>query len=186
LAYDASAPEAEAGARLLEPVLHTELDKCSLFELVVVAPAELRRWTGKTAWSAEEKLPPDMFERVRAASGCDAVLWARLAHYRPYGALQVGLSLKLVDAADPRLIYWAADQVYDAGQPAVARQAKSFYRHQAYTGQPLPDNRTILLSPRWFGQFALSSILATLPPCDCGLRTSKNTRYTYAKEKPPI
>lgn len=176
LACNASEPDAEEGARTLEPVLHTELAKCALFELVFISPEELRHWTGKTAWAAEEKLPVDLLGRVRAASGCDAVLFARLAHYRPYGPLQVGFNLKLVDAADPRVIYWAADQVYDAGQPAVARQAKGFYHHQAYAGRPLRDNRTILMSPRWFGQFALSSILATLPSRDGGLRISKNAR----------
>ena len=162
LAANASEPETMSGAAALDSVLHAELGKCALFELVFISPADVKRWTGKFSWAAEEKLPAELLKQVGESSGCDAVLFARLAQYRAYAPLQIGWNLKLVDAAT-RQILWAVDEVYDAGQPAVADQAKHYYRRHGYTGQPLQDRRTILMSPRLFGEYAASAALATLP-----------------------
>jgi hypothetical protein len=162
LAVTAAEPEAPDGADVLEPALHAQLGKCGLFELVCISTADVKRWTGKPAWTAEEPLPRDLLDHVRKLSGCDAVLFPRLSSYHPYPPLRLGWNLKLVEVAT-RQVIWAVDETYDAGQPAVARQAKKFYKRQACTGQPLRDPRTILASPRLFGEFAASAALATLP-----------------------
>ena len=162
LAANASEPETKSGAAALESVLHAELGKLALFELVFISPADVKRWTGKFSWAAEEKLPADLLKQVGESSGCDAVLFVRLAHYRAYSPLQVGWNLKLVDAAT-RQIIWAVDEVYDAGQPVVADRAKHYYRRHGHTGLPLQDRRTILMSPRLFGEYAANAALATLP-----------------------
>ena len=66
------------------------------------------------------------------------MLFAQLSSYHAYPPLRIGWNLKLVDVVT-RQVTWAVDDVYDAGQPAVARQAKKFYQQQHNTGQPLRD-----------------------------------------------
>src|SRR2546423_611414 len=73
--------QAEEGRRELEPVFQAELGKIKAFELAVVPPDQLRHWTGKATWNAEEQLPADFFERLQEALGCDAALFC---HLRPF------------------------------------------------------------------------------------------------------
>src|SRR5690349_5435261 len=124
LTADLGEPALEAGVENLETVWRAELSKCDLFELTFVPTEKIRQWTGQRAWSAEEKLPRDFFARLHEELGCDAVLFSRLTVYRAYVPLQVGWSFKLVQTDKPQ-IDWAADEVFDAGQPTVAAEARS-------------------------------------------------------------
>jgi len=44
----------------LEPLLYAELEKCKRFEVIPVSPEQLKQWTGKIGWRADEPLPPDI------------------------------------------------------------------------------------------------------------------------------
>ena len=57
---------------------------------------------------------------------------------------------------------WAADEVFDAGDPSVSNAARRFQRNQQMS-EPHADSHTVLVSPRMFGQYALASLLATIP-----------------------
>lgn len=153
---------AESGQASLEPVLHTELRKGGLFELVIVSPAELRAWTGRDDWTAEEGLPHDFFTLLRERAVCDAVLFCRLSEYRPYAPLAVGWNLRLVDCRD-RKVWWAVDEVYDAGREAVAGGARRYWADHLQTPGGASDASTMLRSPRRFGQYAVHAALATAP-----------------------
>lgn len=153
---------AERGRDDLAPVLYAELGKLKAFELVIVSPEELRSLTTVRELSADEKLPADFFERLHEATGCDAVLFARLTQYRPYGPITVGWNLKLVDAGKQQVL-WAADEVYDAGDPAVSTAARRYCAKSLQLSAPLGDPSSILLSPRRFGQYAANATLASLP-----------------------
>jgi hypothetical protein len=69
--------------------------------------------------------------------------------------------MKLVDVQSIKIL-WAADELFDAGQTAVAKAAE---RYSRATGESwLESSRDgVLLSPRRFGQYTLSALLATLP-----------------------
>jgi hypothetical protein len=153
------------GRDALEPVLRTELGKTRRFELVVVSPDTLRRLTGRNQWAADEALPADFFQALRAETGCDAVLFSRLTEFRPYPPLAVGWRLHLVDCrgAEEKEIWWAVDEVFDAGKDEVAAAAVRFHDQFAKSGQPFADTRTVLRSPRGFGQYAAATALGTMP-----------------------
>jgi len=150
----------EDGRDDLEPVLYAELRKRAAADLVIVTREQLRDWTGREDWTTAEPLPRDFFERLTAETGCDALVFCRLSEFRAYPAVAVGWNIQLVDSRKHTL--WAVDQVFDAGNPAVAAAAKRYYAHDLR--EPgVYDPSTILLSPRRFGQFAAAQVAATLP-----------------------
>ncbi len=150
------------GAEHLSVVLETELRKMQAFEIVRVSPQQLLQWTGRSAWRADQALPTNLVSRVRAETGCDAVIFATLTAFRPYPPLAVGWDLRLVEIESQKVL-WAVDEVLDAGAAPVARAAKDYSEAQLYGGRAA-DDTTVLHSPQRFGQFAAATLAATLPP----------------------
>jgi hypothetical protein len=177
---DASSSVAD-GCDLLDPVLQTELTKTKAFEVVSMSADRVRSCTGKTTWTGTEALPADFFQALNKAEACDAVLFCQLTSYKPYVPLAIGWRLKLVDVQTQKVL-WEADEVYDASDPAVARNAQQFQKKQQNvsgtsktfvkrawdllnreTPSDLDDQWDILNSPRYFGQFAAVTSLESLP-----------------------
>jgi hypothetical protein len=162
LQADLKSPELGAGRQALESVLQEELIKAGAFELTFITPAQLEQWTGKSRWNAEDKLAPDFFDRLRGQANCDAVLFCRLTAFRPYKPLQVGWNFKLVDSMEFN-ICWAVDEMFDAGEPPVARAAQRYHQSNFSQERAAQDPEIIEISPRRFGQYSLSEVIATLP-----------------------
>jgi|SRR5581483_6456571 len=165
----------QAGAEDLETILYAELEKSGRFEVIPVSAGQLREWTGQSSWRADELLPLNFFEKLRDGTGCDAVLFCQLIRYQPYEPLAVGWKFSLVEKGgkskgstaatkDAKLqIVWSADEVFDAGDIAVANAARSYYSQHLRNEAPAPDSSTILGSPSRFGQYTLSALFGTLP-----------------------
>ncbi len=151
-----------AGVESLQPLLQAELEKTKLFDVVVVTTEQMRRWTGQGVWKAEDQLPPDFFDRLQEETGCQAVFFNQLTRYQPYQPVAVGWKLTLVFNKE-HVIYWWADEVFDAGDEAVANSARAYESAHITTPSPLPDPNAILSSPSRFGQYTLQTLLATLP-----------------------
>ena len=152
----------QAGVDSLQPLLHAELEKAKRFELIMVTPEQLQIWTGQRVWRAEEQLPPDFFDRIREETGCQAVFFDQLTRYQPYQPVAVGWKMTLVFNKEHQ-IYWAADEVFDAGDDGVANAARKYESDHIVTQSPLPDPNAILSSPSRFGQYTLHALLTTLP-----------------------
>jgi hypothetical protein len=153
----------DAGRETLEPVFQAEFGKARMFELVAVSREDLRRWTGRAEWRSNDALPDDFLDRLTEATGCDAVLFIELTAYQAYPPLRVGWRCKLVDAFTGH-IWWAADEVFDAGNPLVINAARRYYQQQMLPTAPaLMDSRSILHSPRRFSQYTASALAGTLP-----------------------
>jgi hypothetical protein len=152
----------QAGIDSLQPVLDAELEKSKRFELIVVTPEQLRRWSGQGTWRADEKLPTDFFERLHEETGCQAVFFDQLTRYEPYQPVAIGWKLTLVVDKD-QLIFWSADEVFDAGDDSVANAARAYEGTNITSSSPLPDPNAILSSPSRFGQYTLEALLSTLP-----------------------
>ncbi len=162
----------EAGVETLEPLLYAELEKSKRFEVIPVTPQQMQQWTGQTGWRTDEALPPDLFERVTGATGCDAILFCQLTRYQPYQPLAVGWKFILVatpksaitSSADLKAgVLWSADEVLDSGDPAVATGARAYYTQHMRNDAASADASTMLSSPARFGQYTLGTLLATLP-----------------------
>ena len=159
---NAQEPAALAGREALQPMLSEELGRTRVFEVIAITSEQLQKLTGSSQWMAEDKLPRDFFDRLREVYDCDAVLFAHLSQFRAYPPLQVGWKLRLVDNQTPK-IHWAVDEVFDAGEPAVATAARRYYLAHLADGRSESDSRSILFSPRRFGQYSLNALFDTLP-----------------------
>lgn len=167
--------------QMLDPVLQAELIKAGRFEVVAAEPETLRNCTGRLSWTGEEALPTNFFDSLKQFYGCDAVLFCHLTVFRSSPPLAIGWRLKLVDIKTGKII-WAADQIYDANNPDVAKAAKQYEKarqpHQSTTfhiysflawcintptRSVLDDQWNILHSPRYFGEFSAQQLLKTLP-----------------------
>lgn len=151
-----------AGLEVMNPIITDELAKLHRFELVVVSPEQLRLWTGRSAWRAEETLPASLLHQLHEQLDCDAVMFSRLTQYRPYAPLAVGLSLKLADIEKGDLL-WAADEVVDASEPTVVNGARRYQLVREQLPSSLADSRSILNSPSTFGRYAANAVLQSLP-----------------------
>ena len=161
LAIDPALEEAPTARQTLEPILLTELLKTKRFDVVRVSPEKLQQWSGRSHWSAEDKLPPDFLTKLNEETGCDGILFAELSRYRPYPPLALGWKLKLV--AEPKgLTLWSVDELFDAGEARVVNSARRYENEHLKAG-PSTDSPMILASPQRFGQYTLSSLLETLP-----------------------
>ncbi len=152
----------ESGREALGPILLDELGRSRQFELVAVTPDELSLLTGRSAWTAEEKLPLDFFEKLRARLGIDAVLFCRLTQYRAYEPLAIGWRVKLLDADEPHVL-WAVDEVFDARVPEVAAAARRYAQQHPDSASSIYGSQGVLISPRRFGQYTASAVVDTLP-----------------------
>jgi hypothetical protein len=152
----------DAGLEVLYPALLDEVSKTKKFEVIAVPSELLRQWTGRSTWNAEENLPPDFFQLLKTELGCEAVLFSRLGLFHPYPPLAVGWNLKLVQVDGTKLL-WAVDEVIDTTDPSVVSGARRHQKAQEQLSAHLADSRSILVSPKRFGQYAVKTILATLP-----------------------
>ena len=151
-----------AAREILEPILHDELAKIKRFEVVKVSQERLQQRTGRTRWTADEKLPANLLDFLRETYACDAVLFAQVTAFRAYPPLAVGWRFKLV-TADGKSTPWGADEMFDAGQPTVVNGARHYQQASQRPGGPLDDSHAILNSPRRFGHYSASALLDTLP-----------------------
>ena len=170
----ASGLTAEMGRDDLEPVLYSELQKAGLCEIVVISRQQLSDLTGQREWTADEALPPGFLDTLRAATGCDAVLFCRMTQYKPYGPMAVGWNLQLVGNAGTRTL-WAVDEVFDAADRGTACAARQYEAAHFGAVDPPPEFNpfhlfsspckpaSILESPRRFAQYTASAMFATLP-----------------------
>lgn len=180
LACDESRVDLADGCEKLGPICQAELIKTRRFEVVSADPETLRISTGKSSWTGAEILPGNFFESLNQVYGCDAVLFCQLTTLHAYAPLVVGWRMKLVDSHTKKII-WAADELFDAGNPETAKNAQAYQSHLQQTDvktktffkrlftfanretPPVVDQWDILNSPRFFGRYAAASVLATLP-----------------------
>ncbi len=154
-----------SGRAALEPILQSELDRLNTFEVIRVTPEQLRHLTGRSEWSASEKLPLDFLSSLKNEIGVDGILFCRLTRYHPYPPMAIGWNLKLVDATDGQ-VWWAADEMFDLSDPTVVTAARRWeLKHQKYYQSTplLADSRTALISPRRLGRYSAAALFATLP-----------------------
>lgn len=148
--------------RGLVDAVHAELLRSGFAEIVLLPAHRLQKLTGRPSWSPEQPLPPDFLQKVREASGADAVLFAELTTFRPYTPAVVGWRFRLVDLCSG-CTWWAADEVFDTADPVVIRAVRRSTRTGWWTaGQEDACWRSVR-APRELARLTVSWLLATLP-----------------------
>lgn len=181
LAYEGSSQDLANGCEMLAPILQAQLVKAARFETVNAAPDTLRGCTGKMSWTGEEVLPTDFFSSLKNVYAGDGVLFSQVTVYRASPPLAIGWRFKLVDASNGNIL-WAADEIVDAANLDVAKDAQQYEKSQqphhnfafnVYTfaawcihvpvRSALDDQWNILNSPRYFGEYSAEKLLKTVP-----------------------
>ncbi|SPE62316.1 exported hypothetical protein [Verrucomicrobia bacterium] len=147
---------------LLEPVWLTELTKRKGFEVVRVSPEQARQASGGLDWEAQDSMAEDFLDRLREATGCDAVIFTSLTVFKAYPPLQTGWRARLVDCHE-HLTWWAVDEVFDAGANSVAVAAQAYARAELNEPDALLADTGVLQSPSRFGQYTANALARTLP-----------------------
>jgi hypothetical protein len=169
------------GAEILSVEFAAELRKSRAFEVINIDEAQLRAWSGRPCWRADEALPPDFFARLKAETGCDAVLFPALTVYRAYPPVAIGIEARLVSCGSLGTL-WAVDEVLDAGAAPVARSARDYASAQI-RGRP-GEEEAILQSPTRFTRFASAALIATLPPREKILKEPQEPTITVTRGQP--
>ena len=163
LTADGRLADGTAGIMAMEPVVRGELTKLKRFELTFVTPQQLREWTSRNSWNAEDELPPSFFESLRKHIHCDGIMFSQLTQYQAYPPLSLGWRFKLVDGVSCQVV-WAVDEIFDARDKAVANSARRYQQASETLGAEPPDSKVILTSPARFAHYTAAAMLGTIPP----------------------
>ena len=146
----------------IDLALNAELSKKAVFEVVPISRSAMELLTDRREISSVERVPGDLFRKLREQYGVDAVMFNDLTHYSPYRPVSLGVRSKLVDI-ETGGIHWASDVMLDSGNANVAASARAYQRVLCRDNSPVkPDGGTVLMSPRLFAQFAAFSNYASL------------------------
>lgn len=146
----------------LDEVLVAALQQQNRFEVVALSRAECARRFSAAAFSSAGALPHDFLAHLRRDFAADAVLFVDLTVHQAYRPLALGFRAKLATLDIARLV-WTFDNVYSAGDPAVANSVKR-HAKERYRDMPTDATAGVLQSPSRFAAYAAESMFATLPP----------------------
>jgi hypothetical protein len=148
--------------RDIDVALNEELSKKAVFEVVSITRSDMELLTDRREISSVERVPGDLFRKLRDHYGVDGVMFNDLTHYSPYRPVSLGVRSKLVDIESGR-IHWASDIMLDSGNANVAASARAYQKVLCGDNSPVrSDGGIVLMSPRLFSQFAAFSNYASL------------------------
>ena len=148
--------------RDIDLALNEELSKKAVFEVVPITRQTMEALVDRREISSVERIPGDLFRKLKEQYGVEGVMFNDLTHYSPYRPVCIGVRSKLVDI-DSGSIHWASDVMLDSGNASVATAARAYQKVLCKDNFPVQgDGGTVLLSPRLFAQFAAYSNYASL------------------------
>ena len=146
----------------VDVALTAELAKKSLFEVVPISRPEMEALINVREVASVERIPGDLFRKLRDQYGVEGVMLTDLTHYSPYRPVSIGVRSKLVDIETGR-IHWASDVLLDSSNANVASAAREYQKLYCRDNFPIQgDGGTVLMSPRLFVKFAAFSNYASL------------------------
>lgn len=118
-----------------------------------------------------EALTLEELAEMRQALRCDAVLFGRVSHYRPFPKMQLGLYLKLMNLRNGLLV-WGVDHLWDTTDRQTARRIQAYFRTRKRAGYDPLGWELVLKSPRAFERYVADEVADTLPSRDTPVRTA--------------
>lgn len=148
--------------RDVDLALNAELSKKAVFEVVSISRAAMEEMIERREVSSVERVPGDLFRKLKDQFGVEGVMFNDLTQYSPYRPVSIGVRSKLVDIESGK-IHWASDVMLDSGNANVASAARAYQKVLCKDNFPIEgDGGTVLMSPRLFAQFAAYSNYASL------------------------
>lgn len=147
----------------VEEALVQALRRTGRFEILRLGDSEMVRLAGTPALSLARPLPPGLLEAIRDTYQADAILQTDITAFRPYKPLRLGVQSRLFTMEDQRIL-WSCDELFDAGNRAVAMGARHFAEREVQQPYPLQSSYSALSSPQRFAGYVGHTLFATLPP----------------------
>jgi len=154
------APYEDEYLTVLEGSFQNELSKRTLFEIVMIDREDLDMLFHIRQASSSQELPYQFLERLNERYHIDAVLFTDLTYFEPYKPLGIGVRSKLVGTDGS--VYWAFDDIFDAGSLPVAVGAKRFTLGNSHTPFPLDTGNAGLQGPELFTKYVAFEMYGTL------------------------
>ncbi len=99
---------------------------------------------------------------MRQVLGTDAVLFGRIENYQPFPRMQLGLTLRLLDLKNGKLL-WGVDHTWDTADQGLEYRIQSYYYDELRSGYGPIEWRLALVSPKAFFRFVAYETAETLP-----------------------
>ncbi len=138
-----------------------ELGKLNLFELVPIQPEEMRELFGVERYSSVEILPTKLLSKLHEVYAIDGVMLLDMTYFNAYQPVGMGVRAKLLDGHTGELV-WAADEVFDASNPAVSNAARKYFQTKSTTEYPLQRTTTVLHSTARFSKYVAYALFDTI------------------------
>ena len=122
--------------------------------------------------AGREALTISQLADIRQKLKCDAILFGKVSHFRPYPRMQVGLYLKLLDLKDGKLV-WAIDHIWDTTDKSTAGRIRDFFDTEMRQGYEPAQWQMGLMSPGMFQKFVAYEVTNTFPTLSGEPRTKK-------------
>ena len=145
----------------IEENFRLELIKRSLFEVVSLTPEEMSTLFSEPRYSSIEYLPADLLTKLSTKYGIDGLLLLDVNYFKPYEPVGLGIRAKLIHGHTGKIV-WAADEVFDASNPAVSNSARKYYKTESIIQFPLHNTQTILHSPNRFSKYVAHSLFSAI------------------------
>ncbi len=146
----------------LDITFNEELVRHNLFEIIPVSRKQLRSWFQSPQIESTEILPAQFFEIIQEKTGAQGVILTDLTSFKPYQPITMNVRSKLIDISSGEIV-WAADDIFDGGEPAIHREADRFHVKTNQNGTPGQLDQSYLYSPRRFSKFVAYNLFVTLP-----------------------
>ncbi|EDY82435.1 hypothetical protein VDG1235_2057 [Verrucomicrobiia bacterium DG1235] len=146
---------------LIEENFTQELGKLNLFELVTVEPDRMNEIFGVERYSSVEILPTKLLSKLHEIYAIDGVMLIDVTFFNAYQPVGLGVRAKLLDGHSGQLV-WAADETFDAANPAVSNAARKYFQTQSTTQYPLQQTQTSLHSPIRFSKYVAYALFDTI------------------------
>lgn len=154
----------EESASALSPVFAAELQKRNRFEVVTLTREDLLRRFRQAEVLSTAALPHDFLPKLRRDLAVDGVMFIDLTVYKPYRPMAIGVRAKLATAGDDVRLLWTFDNIFSAGDPAIANSARGHFIDSDRSGVPADLTPGVLHSPSKFAEYVAAQAFATLPP----------------------
>ncbi|MBK1880467.1 hypothetical protein JIN87_26510 [Pelagicoccus mobilis] len=116
---------------------------------------------GTQRYSSVETLPTKLLSKLHDVYAIDGVMLVDLTYYHAYQPVSIGMRAKLLDGHTGDIV-WAADETFDASNPAVSNAARKYFQNQSTTQYPLHQTQTALHSPARFSKYVAFALFDTI------------------------
>ncbi len=104
----------------------------------------------------------EQLDSMRKTLGTDAVLFGKIENCKPYPQMQLGLTLRLLDLKNGKLL-WGVDHTWDTADQTLEHRIQSYYYGELRSGYGPVEWRLALVSPKAFFRFVAFETAETLP-----------------------